>query len=331
MELSNPNVLWFLLFVPLLAILRRRQEARCAVSFPPLQYSQAGSGRTIWGRALVPLELLVVASTIVALAGPSSSIRMQSLEENGLDLALVLDVSASMQAADFPPNRLEVLKQLASELLLQSGPNRVAVYAFAGHTFTQSPLTSDRSSVLALVDSLAYESIHHGRSGGTALGDALLIAGDALVSNRIEDRDQVLVLITDGESNMGADPMLAARFIRSEGLRLHVIGVGGPDPVKVYVHGEPFINTEDEHLETSLDDTELREIADAAGGTYRRAENIEALQAIFTDLARLQKTPLETSQLVMRSPMTPGIAGIVLCLVIGWMWLDAMILRRPWR
>lgn len=332
MDFNTPAVLWLLLLVPVFGLIRYRQEGRSGVIFPPLQLGAGPTVRkTIWGRLLVPLELLFVTIAIIALAGPSRSDRLQSLSESGLDLALVLDVSASMQAADFPPNRLEALKKLASELLLKGGPNRIALYAFAGHTFTQTPLTTDRSSLLAMVDSLAFESINHGRSGGTALGDALLVAGDTLVKNRHVGRDQVLVLITDGESNLGSDPMLAARFIRSEGLRLLVIGVGGDEPVRVYVHGEPFINSDDEHLETSLDDRQLIEIAETAGGQYRRARDLSVLEEIFDELGRLQKTPIESSQLVHRKALTPLLGGLLFLLAAVWLWIEAVVLRRPLR
>jgi Ca-activated chloride channel family protein len=330
-EWSHPLALWFGLVLPVFAMLRWRQERRCGVAYPPLQYRRLRNASGLWSHALVPLETLIVGLAILALAGPVRTDQLESLSEHGIDLALVLDVSASMQAADFPPNRLEALKALAGDLILKGGPNRVAVYAFAGHTFTQTPLTSDRSSVLTMVQSLAYESISHSRSGGTALGDALLVAADTLVKHRIDGRDQVLILITDGESNRGADPMLGARFVRSEGLRLVVIGVGGPMPVKVYVRGEPFINAEGEHLETSLDDEQLIEIAEKAGGSYRRAEDLEVLREIFAELGRLQKSPIETSRLLIQQPLAPVISGVMLVLVALWLWLDAMVLRRPWR
>ena len=164
------------------------------------------------------------------------------------------------------------------------GGNRVAVFAFAGHVFTQSPLTTDHTVLVEMIDSLAYESISHSESGGTAIGDALLVAADTLVSTRLAGRDQVILLITDGEANIGIEPGLAARYLREHEVRLHVIGIGGDDPVEVYVYGEPFINQDDEVLVTSLDDTQLIALAETANGSYYRAQNQDGLvDALATD------------------------------------------------
>ncbi len=331
MSLAYPYLLMVLLLVPLYGRLRRRAVRGTAVAYAPLQYAGGSPWRTRLLRWQIPFEMLIVAAVIVALSGPHRRDEVELLGEQGLDLALALDISASMQATDFPPNRLEALKTLAAELVRRSGNDRIAVYAFGKHVFAQTPLTTDHGALTGLIEGLAFTTINHAESGGTALGDALIATADGLLRQRAEGRDQVIVLITDGQSNAGTDPMLAARFVADSDVRLHVLGIGGTEPIEVYVDGEPFITTEDKILTTFLDDTQLKEIATAAGGRYRRATDLEVLTAIFDDLARLETTPLTIENVVIRRSYAPLIAKLVFLLFAAWLLTDGLVLRRPLR
>ncbi len=331
MSLAHPWVLLLLLLVPLYAWLRRRTVRGAAVAWAPLQYAQPPRWRSWLQRFQLPCEMVILAGVVLALAGPHRRDEVELLGEEGIDVALALDISASMQAADFPPNRLEALKELAAALVRRSGSDRIALYAFGKHVFTQTPLTTDNGALAGMIESLAFESINHAESGGTALGDALLAAADGLLRQRVEGRDQVIVLISDGQSNAGADPILAARFVAESDVGLQVLGIGGNEPVEVYVDGEPFITVEDKILETFLDDTQLQEIAAAAGGRYRRAVDVEVLAAIFDDLARLETTPLEIENVVIRRSWAPLLARLLFLLFAAWLLTDGLLLRRPLR
>ncbi len=331
MSLANPYLLLALLLLPLYGRLRGRVVRGAAVGYAPLQYARSSSWRTRLLRWQMPVETMIVAGLIVALAGPHRRDEVELLGEEGLDLALALDISASMQAADFPPNRLEALKTLAAELVRRSGNDRIAVYVFGKHVFAQTPLTTDHGALAGLIEGLAFTTIDHAESGGTALGDALIASADGLLRQRAESRDQVIVLITDGQSNAGTDPVLAARFVAESGIRLRVLGVGGTEPVEVYVNGEPFITTEDKILTTFLDDTQLEEIAAAGGGRYRRARNLKVLAAIFDDLARLETTPLTIENVIVRRSYAPLIAKMLFLLFAAWLLTDGLLLRRPLR
>ncbi len=328
---ASPGVLSLLILLVPYAVIRHRLVRASAIAFSPAQIARGSHWRRALHTLQIPAELIVLALAFVAVAGPGRSDTIETYSEKGLDVALVLDISASMQAADFPPTRLEALKHLTTDFLQRAGGNRVAIHAFAGLTFTQSPLTTDRTTLAALVDGLSYESLDHTKTGGTAIGDALLGAGDTLHAARIEGRDQVVILISDGESNSGVDPLLAARYLHDRSVRLHIIGLGGPDPVEVSVYGRPFINTNDEVLKTSLDDTQLRAIAEAAGGRYSLAPDLEVLTTIFNDLARLERTPIEVERFAVRTSWGPRIAGVTLCLFAVWLWMSAFELRRPLR
>lgn len=326
-----PWVLFLLAAVPVWLVWRRRQLIREAVAFPPLQLEEVSSRTSAGGRVLLALEGGILALVLVALAGPMEIHQVDLFEEEGIDLALVLDISASMQAADFPPNRLEVLKQLSSELVRRSGGDRMSVYAFAGVSATQAPLTTDSVALLELIDALSFESIDHSRSGGTAVGDALLLATDDLLRLRIQGRDQVIVLVTDGESQMGADPLLAARYLKAEGIRLYMIGIGQDEPVKVWVDGEPFIGGGGKQLETRLDDAQLKQIAALAEGTYYRAGSTDVLNRIFEQISRLEHKPLQVQDVRVERSHRAYVAFALVALVALWFALDGLWLRRPLR
>ena len=242
MTLSHPWLLGGLLLVVPYAWLRGRLLRTAVLPYAPLQYSNGSQARAWLLRAQVPFEMLLLAGVVLALAWPHRESEVELIGEEGLDVALTLDVSASMQAADFPPNRLESLKRLAMDFVDRSMGDRIAVYAFAGHAFTQTALTTDHATLTQLIEGLSYESIDHGESGGTALGDALLAAANGLLEGRIEGRDQVLVLLTDGQSDRGIDPILASRFVAESDIRLHVIGSAATNPWRSRCTASPSLH-----------------------------------------------------------------------------------------
>ncbi len=333
MAWSSPWLLALLLLVPWWLGYRYRQLMKGAVQFPPLQLKRvAARSRSTGLGVLLALEGALLAACVAGLAGPVQVREVDSFREEGIDLALVLDISASMQAADFPPNRLEVLKQLASQLVRRRGGNRIAVYAYAGFVMTQAPFTHDIAAVLELIEGLSYRTLSHSSgTGGTATGDALLIALADLEGVRVEGRDQVVVLVTDGESNTGSDPMLAAELFRQQGQRLYVIGVGKDEVVPVFIDGQPFINLQDKQLTTRLDDRRLREMTEAAGGVYERADSAEALARIFERIDRLERKPFEVRNVRVESSRAPLPALLAFALLVAWLALDGLKLRRPLR
>lgn len=331
MELARPILLVLLVLMPLYGILRRRVLRGAVVPYAPLQIAGRDGWRSWLLRLQLPFEIVLLTLAILTLCGPHRRDEVELVGEEGLDVAFALDISASMQAADFPPNRLEALKGLAIDFVRRSGSDRIAVYAFARHVFSQTPLTSDYGALKSLIEGLSFKTINHASSGGTALGDALIAATDGLLRARIPDRDQVIVLITDGESNFGADPILGARFAAENGIALYVVGVGGDEPVEVFVDGKPFITVADKILETSLDDTQLVEIAEAAGGSYLRARDVDVLAGIFDDLSRLETTPLEVETALITKSYAPAAAAALFLLFAAWLLTDGFLLRRPLR
>lgn len=285
------------------------------------------------GRALGPsgmiLEAAAMSFLLLSLAGPYTKHTHQSIDEEGIDIALVLDISASMQAADFKPNRLEALKKTTAEFIKRSGQNRIGMYAFAGAVFTQTPLTSDHQALLELLAGLSYEMIDHADGGGTAIGDALVYALDSLRRSRIKERDQAIVLITDGESSSGMDPLQAAAMVQAENIKLFIIGMAGPEAVEVYVHGKPFITKNDEILKTSLDDKQLEAITRAANGRYFRAPDDTTLASLMADLSRLNRTPLQIRTLEQKIPRSGPFTALALGFFMLWLGWRSFLYRRP--
>jgi Ca-activated chloride channel family protein len=332
MNLAQPAWLVALVLLPLWWVARARGLARGA---SPLASAEVGEGPPTGGgvvHVFLFLETTFLALCLLALAAPYREETVERVGLSGVDVALVLDISASMQAADMPPHRLDVLKDVAQRLVRGTAGSRVAVYAFAGFVSAQAPLTDDRDALLSLLDGLSYRSIDHDdKSGGTAIGDALLVAADDLLSAREEGRDQVIVLVSDGENGKGADPERVATLLAQDGFSLHVIGMGGDEEVQVMVDGEPFLGANDQPLFTKLDDAQLRRVAMAAGGTYARAADGDVLREIFDAISVAHAKPLASTRVRIRRSLASRIAwGAWLAFVAAWSW-DLARMRRPAR
>ncbi|MFQ5527332.1 MAG: VWA domain-containing protein [Thermoanaerobaculia bacterium] len=330
---AHPMVLWALTSLFGYAMLRSWQRRGERVPFAPLQYRRPrGAGHLVdrlLSLAQLPVELTLIAVVIVGLAGPHRTTDLELIENEGIDVVLVLDVSLSMLAEDFPPNRLDALRTIARDFIARSGSHRVGLIIFARDAYVQTPLTTDHPVLLGLLGGVTVDTLDQALSGGTAIGDALLVAGQHLEGNKVEGRDQAVILITDGESNMGSEPELGARFLRHLGARFYAIGVGGEEPIEVFVDGQRLGG--DEPYLAYLDDTQLREIAEVTDGLYYRATDVGALEDIFGELSRLESAPLELRVVQVRDFYTRYLALSSLPLFLAYLWLGGVRLRRPFR
>ena len=332
--LAQGEILFGWILLPLYFLLRRRRLQADAIAYPPLQYRDAPSPGRRWTRLRLPLEIAILSIALLGLAGPYRETRVELLDDPGIDVMLALDVSLSMLAEDFPPNRLVALQQTARDFLTRSGGNRVGLVIFAGDAFVQSPLTTDRAVLAELLDGVTVDAVNQGKSGGTAVGDALLVAAERLEKSRPREpvekkRDQAVVLITDGASNLGIDPILAARHVRELGIRLYIIGIGGTEPMEVFYEGRR-VGGDTPYLAV-LDDTELRNLAEAAEGSYFRALDLDALTAVFAELSRLESAPLEKRTLTRRKLLVSHLAMVLGPLFVLHLILAGLIARRPLR
>lgn len=287
---AYPKLLWLLLILPPLGywLFARDKKTR-----PYLHYSDSSYRNVLkktWRQRLYPalhvLRLLAVALLVVALARPQSTSKQSSKNIEGVDIVMAMDISGSMLAEDFSPNRLEASKQLAREFVRGRESDRIAVVAFSGEAYTQCPLTIDHGILENRIRQLKSGVI----TDGTALGDGLAVS-----INRIRQSDaksKVIILLTDGVNNAGSiDPLTASEIAKTYGIRVYTIGVGtrGLAP---YPYKTPF-GIQYQNVQVEIDENLLKQIADETGGTYFRATNKNRLKAIFEEIDKLEKTKIE--------------------------------------
>lgn len=218
---------------------------------------------------------------IIALARPQTSFRLKDIEVEGVDIVIALDISGSMKAMDFKPNRLEACKKVATEFIEGRPTDRIGLVLYAGEAFTQSPITSDHQTLLGLLDQVKFDVIED----GTAIGDGL---GTAI--NRLRDSDaksKIIILLSDGVNNRGyIDPISAAEIAKNQNIKVYTIGAGSMGKAP---YPGPFGPV---YIDTEIDEQLLKEIALSTGGKYFRVTNNEKLKAVYTEIDKMEKTLL---------------------------------------
>ena len=320
-DFARPWVLLFLLIIPLWPLWRRRQRQR----LPAIPFSRAAAlaagPRT--GRPVVRvapwLRSAVVAALIIAIAQPRSGARAMNVDREGIDIVLVVDISSSMLSEDFQPqNRIEVAKDKVKRFVLGRKNDRVGLISFSGEALTQVPLTTDYPVVLAAIDNLQPGQLED----GTAIGTAIITAANRL--RNAPGRSRVMVLLTDGENNRGAtDPRTAAQAAAAFGIRIYAIGVGteGMAPVPV---GRGLFGLRYENRPVRIDEALLTDIANSSGGRYFRARDAAALQSIYEQIDRLERSAVSSKAYVryteeFRWPVAFAIGALLLeLLLLAW-------------
>lgn len=287
----HPYWLALLALLPLVWWWQRRRADRLFVSLglPTL----AGlEGMATWRTRLLPvvqaLKYLGLAGLIIAMARPQQTLKEEVVNAEGIDIFLVMDLSSSMLAKDFNPDRLEVSKRVASEFVSKRPYDRIGLAVFAGESYTQCPLTTDHRIVKDFLGSLQCGVLQD----GTAIGMGL-----AAGVNRLKDSDarsKVIILLTDGVNNAGyIRPMTAAEVAKEFGVRVYTIGVGTMGDALA-----PMSRRDDGRYifgmaRVEIDEELLQEIADLTGGQYYRATSAESLERIYDEIDRLEKTEME--------------------------------------
>jgi len=324
MTFQNPEILWLLLIVPLMVVYYLwigRREATLTVS--TLGRGRAPRTLRYWLRPLpIVLRLSALSLFIVALARPVEEHADQEITIEGVDIVLAMDISGSMLAQDFQPNRIEASKSIASEFIADRKGDRLSVVAFAGEAFTQCPLTSDRSAV--------QTSLARLRSGviddGTAIGNGLATAINRLRES--SSKSKIVVLLTDGVNNSGAmSPRMAAEIAKELGIKVYTIGVGrrgmAPTPVM-----DPYGNVGLAMVDVEIDEDVLREISSITGGQYFRAENAEALTQIYGEIDKMEKSKVEVTDYVSYEELYLGWLMWGIVLLLAELFISRIVLNR---
>ena len=280
--------LWLLLLVPILPLLyaislsmrRKRLEklgdAAAAARLMP-HYSRAKG----WIRLI--LADLALGLLAIALARPQIGAKLAERETRGAEIMICLDVSNSMLAEDYSPNRLERAKLAISRLVDRLRDDRIGLIIFAGKPFVQLPITTDYVSAKMFLGSIGPDSVP---VQGTAIGDAVLTAVKSFSSQ--SEKSRAIIVITDGE-NHEDDAVAAAKQAAESGVKLYTVGVGSPEGQPIRLNGELLKDKDGNIVVTKLDEAVLRKMAQAGGGAYVRAGNEEfGLNPIVDDLRRLE-------------------------------------------
>ena len=278
----------FLLAVPLLLILHyiwmelsgRRPHMRVSASAPWLS---AGPSVLGWLRH-IPFALRIAALTliIIALARPRSSTETEKVDTEGIDIVFAMDVSTSMLARDFEPDRISAAKDIAIEFIAQRPSDRMGIVVFAGESYTQCPLTTDRATLINLMKDVQTDLIED----GTAIGNGL-----ATAVARMKDSDaksRVIILLTDGVNNRGEiAPATAAEIAKTFGVRVYTIGIGtrGEAPYPVMTQW----GVELRKMPVEIDEDLLKSIAESTGGRYFRATDNTKLSEIYSEINQMEK------------------------------------------
>lgn len=323
---ANPKLLWLLaVLLPMMVwyVYRTLQGGST------LQVSTTDSlisiGRTpkYYLRHL-PFVLLcgAVALLIVALARPQSSETGSSTTTEGIDIVLAMDVSSSMLARDFQPDRITAAREMAAKFIVDRANDRMGLVIFAGESFTQSPLTTDKSALLTLLGQVKSGVIED----GTAIGNGLATAINRLKES--DARSKVIVLLTDGVNNSGQiAPMTAADIAAGMGIRVYTIGVGtlGTAP---YPAMDMWGNTTYVNMKVEIDEQVLADIAAKTGGEYFRATDKKTLGEIYDKINALERSKIDTTQYTMYHELYSRFVLWALVLLCAALLLRELYLKR---
>lgn len=312
---ANPGFFYLLVIVPLIIIWYvfkgRRTTASLSVSgFEG--YSDRASGWKVRLRhMLFAFRIIAVTLIILALARPQSTNRWQRVTTEGIDIIMSLDISGSMKAMDFKPNRLEAAKEVGIEFVTSRPDDRFGLVVFAGESFTQCPLTTDLPVVTNFMNELDFGMVED----GTAIGMGLATAVNRLKESKTKSK--VIILLTDGVNNTGEiGPVTAAELAASYGIRVYTIGVGSSGTAPIPVQ-DVFGRTVVQNMKVEIDEEVLKKIAGLTGGKYFRATDKTNLREIYTEIDIMEKTQLDVRQFSKRTDeYFPWLLAAVVLLVI---------------
>ncbi len=296
MTFHSPYYLWLLLLLlPMTGYyVWRTLQGGAAIRIPTTDgMAQAPKTIRYYLRHLpFALRAAAFALSIVAVARPQDAERFSHTSTEGIDIMLAIDVSGSMLARDFKPDRITAAKEVAASFIADRYGDRIGLAVFAGEAFTQSPLTTDQATLQTLLARIRSGVIED----GTAIGNGLATAINRLRES--EAKSKVVILLTDGVNNRGEiAPLTAAEIAKAQGIRVYTIGVGtqgmAPYPA-VDIYGTPTGGTVMAKVE--IDEKTLRAIAEQTGGQYFRATDKAKLQAIYDQINRLEKSKVEVTE-----------------------------------
>ena len=288
MQFQSPYYLILLLIIPGLILwyynLGKKNQGTIQISseiFTSVAMKRTGSMKMI---LVLGIHLLIIFLIILGISRPRKIDKIKETSVNVIDILLVLDISSSMLADDFSPNRLEAVKRTAMDFISNRKEDRIGILVFAGESFIQCPLTIDKSILKSLIGEIKVASKEY---DGTAIGMAIANGTNRFRSSNVESK--VMILLSDGSNNSGEiDPITAAKLAKEFDIKIYTIGAG-TDQAYTKIPGRGLIANE-------IDEVTLKKIASVTGGKYYRATDIKALELIYSDINDLERSDIEVNE-----------------------------------
>lgn len=312
---ANKEFLWLLILVPLLAMYYYFKQNSIKPTFNYSSFlilKDVPSSFKVQSRHLpYLLRLLVITLLIIALARPQSISGGKDIQTEGIDIMISLDVSLSMLAKDFKPNRIEVAKDVIQKFVDNRPNDRIGIVIFGGEAFTQCPLTTDHKILKTLTTQIKAGSLGQGTAIGLGLANAVARLKD------IPSKSKVIILISDGVNNTGEiDPLTAGELARTYNIKVYSIGVGSRgkalQPVAMYPNGE----LQYDYVDVEIDEALMKKISTETGGKYFRATDNNSLINIYKEIDRLEKNIIYEKTYTNRKDLYYPLAYLALILLL---------------
>ncbi len=327
MFFQYPKLLW-LLAIPVLLVLHylyleltgRKPHLRVSTATP--WKLEGASALSVIRHLPFALRVAALSLLVVAIARPRSSSQMEKIDTEGIDIVLAMDVSTSMLARDFEPDRISAAKDIAIEFIAQRPTDRIGIVVFAGESYTQCPLTTDRATLINLMKEVQTDLIEDGTAIGNGLATAVARMADS------DAKSRVIILLTDGVNNSGEiAPQTAAEIANTYGVRVYTIGVGanGTAPYPVMT---PW-GVDIQRVNVEIDEDLLKTIAETTGGRYFRATDNTKLAEIYSEINRMEKARTTIDSFPVYKELFTRFALMALACLILELLLRLFIRRLP--
>ena len=313
-----------LLLVPMIGwYVWKQKELHASLQISSLKgFSQIKKSRKSYLRHIpFGLRCLTIIFLTIALARPQSTNNLRDVTTEGIDIMVSLDISGSMQAMDFDPNRLEAAKNVATDFISERTNDKIGLVVFAAESFTQCPLTVDKAVLTNLIQDVRTGML----KDGTAIGHGLATAVKRIKESNAKSK--VIILLTDGVNNRGEiHPLTAAEMAKSFGIRVYTIGVGS--------HGTaPFpVNTafgqQVKEMEVNIDEEMMKEIAQMTDGAYFRATDENKLRSIYEEIDQMEKSKIEVKEYTQKSEEFIPFGILALAFLLAEILLRNTVLRN---
>ncbi|MFW5982191.1 MAG: VWA domain-containing protein [Halanaerobiaceae bacterium] len=308
---------WYFLFlIPVIIYLFLYKKNKKSLKFSSLKLLKDARKKTgikhKIGKYLITLALILLC---LALARPQLSERNLKINREGIDIALLVDVSGSMESVDFEPNRLEVARKTIDDFIQERVEDRLSLVIFAGNAYTKVPLTLDHSIVRKSLEEVDTDSVNQ---DGTAIGMGISVGLNRLKKSDAESR--IMILVTDGENNTGGiNPLTAVELAREMGVKIYTIGVGSDETI---IPVNYFGQIRHQRVEGGIDEELLEKIAETTDGRYYRAMEADSLANIFAEINQLEKTSFEKDNFQQYTELAYIFIKLALFLLLAGVFFD---------